>query len=385
MTNFRPTDYLLSGCSLAAMALVISACVDTGAPPNPRTMQAGGVKRSSGQIAVKKQASLPPPSAAQLRQVAKKYFSPLPARMESAANPRTDEKIALGRALYYDKRLSKNHDVACNTCHLLDNFGVDSKPVSNGHRGQTGDRNSPTVFNAALQVAQFWDGREPTVEAQALGPLINPVEMAMPDHAAVMNTVSSIPGYVDQFKAAFPGEKKPVTAQNLGKAIGAFERGLTTPAAFDKFLTGDDAALSDDALRGLQLFVDAQCVTCHTGPGVGGTMYQKLGVIKPVPGIEDEGRIAVTQNPKDKFFFKVPILRNITKTAPYRHDGKIGTLDEMLDFMATYQIAKGKLSADEKKYLTAFLQSLEGEVDQAYIAMPELPPDGPNTPKPDPT
>lgn len=114
-------------------------------------------------------------------------------------------------------------------------------------------------------------------------------------------------------------------------------------------------------------------------------MYQKLGVIKPVPGIEDEGRIAVTQNPKDKFFFKVPILRNITKTAPYRHDGKIGTLDEMLDFMATYQIAKGKLSADEKKYLTAFLQSLEGEVDQAYIAMPELPPDGPNTPKPDPT
>lgn len=379
-----PHDRLFSLSGLLALAVTLTACVDTGPPPNPRTMQAGGAKRS-GEITVKKQASLPPPSSAQLRQVAKKYFSPLPAKMETADNPMTEAKVALGRALYYDTRLSKNHDVSCNTCHLLNNFGVDGKPVSTGHRGQTGDRNSPTVFNAALQLAQFWDGREPTVEAQALGPLINPVEMAQADHNSVIKTVASIPGYVDQFKAAFPDDKDPVNAENLGKAIGAFERGLTTPAAFDRFLQGDDNALSDDALRGLQLFVDAQCVTCHTGPGVGGTMYQKVGVIKPVPGIEDEGRIKITQNPKDKFFFKVPILRNVTKTAPYRHDGKIKTLDEMLDFMATYQIAKGKLSAEEKKYLTAFLQGLEGEVDPAYIAEPELPPSGPNTPKPDPT
>lgn len=380
----RPMTRLLAGTILASMSLTAGACVDTGAPANPRTMQAGGAKPGS-EIAVKKQASLPPPSSAQLRQVAKKYFAPLPARIDTADNPPTDEKIALGRTLFYDERLSKNQDVSCNTCHLLNNFGVDGKTVSTGHRGQVGDRNSPTVFNAALQLAQFWDGREPTVEAQALGPMTNPVEMAMPNHEGVVNVLSSIPGYVDMFKAAFPDDKDPINPPNIGRAIGVFERGLTTPAAFDRFLTGDDNALTEDALRGLQLFVDAQCVTCHTGPGVGGTMYQKLGVIKPVPGIKDEGRIKITQDPKDKFFFKVPILRNITKTGPYRHDGEIKTLDEMLDLMATYQIAKGKLSADEKKYLTAFLQSLEGEVDPAYIQQPELPASGPKTPKPDPT
>jgi cytochrome c peroxidase len=365
----------------AIAALPLLAC---GGGEQP----AGNAGASAGPVAeappAKKKPSRPAPSAATVLDAAKKYFSPLPARAESATNPTTPEKIALGRQLYYDPRLSKGQEVSCNTCHLLDKFGVDNDVTSKGHKGQRGERNSPTVYNAATHFAQFWDGRAATVEDQAQMPITNPVEMAMTDAAYVLRTVKSVPGYVEAFKATFPGEADPITMANIGKAIGSFERGLMTPGPFDEFLGGKMTALGGDALRGLELFIELNCVSCHTGPSVGGTMYQKLGSVKTYE-TKDEGRFKVTGNPEDKHVFKVPGLRNVTKTAPYLHDGSAKTLDDALNIMATYQLAKGSLSDDERKYLTAFLESLEGKIDPAYIAKPELPPNGPETPAPDPS
>jgi cytochrome c peroxidase len=365
----------------AIAALPLLAC---GGGEQP----AGNAGASAGPVAeappAKKKPSRPAPSAATVLDAAKKYFSPLPARAESATNPTTPEKIALGRQLYYDPRLSKGQEVSCNTCHLLDKFGVDNDVTSKGHKGQRGERNSPTVYNAATHFAQFWDGRAATVEDQAQMPITNPVEMAMTDAAYVLRTVKSVPGYVEAFKATFPGEADPITMANIGKAIGSFERGLMTPGPFDEFLGGKMTALGGDALRGLELFIELNCVSCHTGPSVGGTMYQKLGSVKTYE-TKDEGRFKVTGNPEDKHVFKVPGLRNVTKTAPYLHDGSAKTLDDALNIMATYQLAKGSLSDDERKYLTAFLESLEGKIDPAYIAKPELPPNGPETPGPDPS
>lgn len=322
------------------------------------------------------------PDAAKLQEQAKASFKPLPEVMENPDNPLTDEKIALGRQLYFDKRLSKNHDVACATCHVLDQYGVDGEPTSSGHKDQKGDRNSPTVYNAGLHMAQFWDGRATDLEDQAKGPILNPVEMAIADEAAAVAVIESIPGYVEQFEKVFPEEG--VTYDNIAKAIGAFERKLVTPSPFDAFLQGEATALSEDALRGLDLFYQAGCTTCHTGVGIGGGMYQKLGIQKPYD-TKDEGRFEVTNNEADKFIFKVPSLRNITKTAPYLHDGSITTLEDMVALMAEYQTAKGNLSADEMKWMLAFLDSLTGELPTDYIKEPELPESGPKTPAPSPS
>ncbi len=354
---------------------------DAAAPGSGPASGAHGTKVAD---TTKKKPARPVPSAAQLLDASKKYFAPLPARADSAANPSTPEKIALGRQLYYDPRLSKGQEISCNTCHLLDQFGVDNEATSKGHKGQRGERNSPTVYNAATHFAQFWDGRAATVEDQAQMPITNPVEMAMADATYVLRTVKSIPGYVEAFRAVFPGQDDPITMENIGRAIGDFERGLMTPAAFDEFLGGKMTALPTDALRGLELFIELNCVSCHTGPNLGGTMYQKLGAVRPYE-TKDQGRFVVTKNPDDMHVFKVPGLRNITKTAPYLHDGSAATLDEVLNVMAKHQLAKGTLTDDERNELKAFLATLEGTPDAAYIAKPELPPNGPETPGPDPS
>jgi cytochrome c peroxidase len=372
---------LALACVAAIAALPLLAC---GGEQSGQGNAGATAATPVAEAPVKKKPSRPMPSAATVLDAAKKYFSPLPARAESASNPTTPEKIALGRQLYYDPRLSKGQEVSCNTCHLLDKFGVDSEVTSKGHKGQRGERNSPTVYNAATHFAQFWDGRAATVEDQAQMPIVNPVEMAMADAAYVLRTLKSVPGYVEAFKTTFPGEADPVTMANLGKAIGSFERGLMTPGPFDEFLGGKMTALGGDALRGLELFIELNCISCHTGPSVGGTMFQKLGSVKKYE-TKDEGRFKITNNPEDRYVFKVPGLRNVTKTAPYLHDGSAKTLDDVLNIMATYQLAKGSLSDDERKYLTAFLESLEGKIDPAYIAKPELPPNGPETPGPDPS
>lgn len=311
-------------------------------------------------------------------------FGALPARMDNPANATSAEKVALGRMLYYDKRLSKNHDVSCNSCHNLATFGVDNQPTSTGHKGQKGGRNSPTSLNAAGHFVQFWDGRAADVEAQAKGPVLNPVEMAMKDEAAVVAVLKSIPDYGPAFAAAFPGEKDPITYDNMAKAIGDFERGLVTPSKWDRYLGGDTAALSPDELKGFNTFVDTGCATCHNGVYVGGASYQKVGVVSPWPNQADKGRGDLTKNEADNFMFKVPGLRNIDKTGPYFHDGGTTSLDEAVKLMAKHQLGKD-LSEAQVKEITTWLATLTGEVSADYVKEPALPASGPKTPKPDPT
>jgi cytochrome c peroxidase len=318
-----------------------------------------------------------------LRDQAKQLFGTPPPEAVNPANPSSPAKIDLGRKLYYDARLSKNHDVSCNSCHQLDKFGVDNEPTSPGHKGQRGGRNSPTSLNAAFHLAQFWDGRAADVEEQAKGPILNPVEMAMPDEASVVAVLLSIPGYPPLFAQAFPGEDPALTYDNMAKAIASFERRLVTPAPFDAYLAGDDGALSQDQKKGLETFIATGCPTCHNGPLLGGSLYQKLGLVEPYP-IGDRGRAEVTGSKSDEYFFKVPSLRNIAKTGPWLHDGSVDSLDLMVRVMARFQLGK-TLTDDEAQAISDFLQSLTGKVDEKYVAQPELPPSGPDTPPPDPS
>jgi cytochrome c peroxidase len=308
-------------------------------------------------------------------------FAPLPDAVSPKAGALTDEKIALGRMLYYDARLSKSQTISCNSCHNLTQYGVDNQPTSSGFKGQKGNRNSPTVYNAALHFVQFWDGRAPDVEAQAKGPVLNPVEMAMPSDKSVVAVIKSIPEYTASFKKAFPGEKDPVTYDNMGNAIGAFERKLMTPARWDKFLNGDQAALTPAEKAGFNVFADAGCPTCHAGALLGGNMYQKIGVAKPWPDTSDPGRFNVTRNDADKLMFKVPSLRNVEKTAPYYHDGKVATLNEAVAKMAEFQLGK-TLSGAQVEAIVTWTKSLTGEIPAEYIKEPVLPKSTGATPKP---
>lgn len=318
------------------------------------------------------------PDAASLASRANGVFKPLPEWMGDKAN---DDMIALGRQLYYEKRLSKNQDISCNSCHQLDAFGQDGEPTSPGHKGQRGGRNSPTSLNAALHIAQFWDGRAEDVEAQAKGPILNPIEMAIADEATAVAIIESIPGYAPMFQAAYGDEK--VTYDRIADAIGAFERGLVTPSPVDAFLKGDASALDPKQLAGMKAYMDAGCTTCHNGVGIGGGGYFKLGMVQPYE-TKDEGRFEVTQQEADKYVFKAPSLRNITKTGPYLHDGSITDLGEVVRIMGKHQLGKD-LDDAQVGSIVAFLGALEGTVDAAYVKEPAALPSGPTTPKPDPS
>ncbi len=313
-----------------------------------------------------------------------KDYPVVPAVFQSKDNPVTEAKVTLGRMLFFEKRLSKNHDVSCNSCHDLKTYGVDNERTSSGHKGQKGGRNSPTVYNAGNHIAQFWDGRAETLEEQAKGPILNPVEMAMPDEDAVVNVLVSMPGYVDAFKKAFPNDDKPVTYDNMAKAIGAFERKLVTPSRFDKWLAGDDKALTDEEVTGLSKFLRLGCPTCHYGVAAGGETFQKLGLVKPWPETADLGRFEVTKKPADRMKFRVPSLRNIDKTGPYFHKGQVNTLEEAVTFMAWHQLGK-ELEERDVNDLVTFLKSLTGTLPADYIKEPKLPESTATTPKADPS
>jgi cytochrome c peroxidase len=274
--------------------------------------------------------------------------------------------------LYYDTRLSIDGSVSCNTCHPLAAYGVDHRPVSLGVKGQSGTRNAPTVFNAAGHVAQFWDGRAPTVEEQAKGPILNPVEMGMPSGDAVTERLRALAEYRAAFTAAFPGEADPVTYDNVGTAIGAFERRLVTPSRWDAFLAGDTAALTPDEKRGLNTFATLGCTACHRGTYVGGERFEKVGLVEPWPDQGDLGRYAVTHRRGDRHVFKVPSLRNIARTGPYFHDGQVATLEEAVRRMARYQLGR-ELSEREVISVVTWLTSLTGTISQEDITPPELP------------
>jgi cytochrome c peroxidase len=306
-------------------------------------------------------------------------FQPLPEQAPPGAIE--DAMVTLGRMLYYEPRLSKAQDISCNTCHNLATYGAENEPTSTGFRGQKGNRNSPSVYNAAVHFAQFWDGRAPNVEEQAKGPVLNPVEMAMISDKQVMAVLKSMPEYTQAFKKAFPRGKDPVTYDNMGKAIGAFERGLITPARWDKFLRGDQTALSDPEKAGFNAFVKAGCPACHAGALLGGNMFQKIGAMKPWPDTSDTGRFKVTHNQADMLMFKVPSLRNVEKTGPYFHDGKVPTLSEAITKMGNYQLGR-RLSANEIQSISIWMKCLTGVIPADYIKKPELPKSTARTPKP---
>ncbi|HCU87103.1 MAG TPA: cytochrome-c peroxidase [Verrucomicrobiales bacterium] len=279
-------------------------------------------------------------------------------------------QVELGRTLYHEKRLSKDNSISCNSCHRTDGFGVDGEKFSLGFNNHRTGRNSPTSFNAFMHISQFWDGRAPTVEEQAKGPILAGGEMAMPSAEAVVAKLGEIEGYEALFKKAFPKSNPAITYDNVGKAIGAYERLFVTPGRFDKLLAGKEKALKEPELRGLKKFVSVGCVACHTGNLLGGNAYQKLGVLKPWPNQKDQGRFDLTKKEADKMFFKVPSLRNIAKTGPYFHDGSSDKLEDAVQRMAVHQLGK-ELSKEDHADIVAFLRSLTGKLPKAVAAPPK--------------
>jgi cytochrome c peroxidase len=301
-------------------------------------------------------------------------FGPtLPGDLFSPEEKANQSLINLGRMLYYDKRLSQHHDVSCNTCHQLDNYGVDNKPLSAGHAGEPIPRNAPTVYHAAAHIAQFWDGRAENVEE---------ADIIVTSSKNVLSVIESIPGYIDAFSKAFPRDSNPITYENAGKAIGAFSRGLVTPSPFDKYFAGDKKALTRRQKRGLVLFVDIGCATCHSGTYFGGQLYRKVGLVRPWPNQEDQGRYSLTKQDIDRMTFKVSALRNVAKTPPYYHDGSLNNLEGAVSEMARNQLGKD-LPKNQIQDIAAFLESLTGELPMSYIKEPKLPESTDKTPKSD--
>jgi cytochrome c peroxidase len=291
--------------------------------------------------------------------------------------PQQEAKIELGKMLWFDPRLSLSGKVSCNTCHDLSTNGADTKPLSIGYAGRKGTVNSPTVFNAEKQIAQFWDGRAKTLAEQATGPITNPLEMAMTPELAE-GVIRSIPGYRPYFEKAF-GSKNP-TFSEIAEALAAFETTLTTPnAPFERYLKGDKNALTQQQIDGLKLFRRSGCIRCHSGNLLGGTSFQKVGSVRPyVTDNSSKGRMDVSGKPWDEMMFKVPTLLNVERTAPYFHDGAVKTLPDAVKKMADIQLDMN-LSEKQVEKIVAFLESLNGELPK--IEKPTLPPSGPETRK----
>lgn len=283
-------------------------------------------------------------------------------------------KETLGKMLWYDTRLSKSGFISCNSCHNLATYGADRLALSPGHKWLTGERNSPTVLNAYLHIAQFWDGSEETVETQALLPIKEDEEMAMPDDAAILTVLLSVPEYVEMFALAFPGND-PVSMENLGNAIGAFERRLVTPAPIHKYLSGVSGALSDEQLSGLSEFINVGCATCHVSETLGGKSFAKF-----VPPFSlkhnqqtDKGRFEITGDINDMYFFKVPSLLNVVHTYPYFHDGSVWELPAAVRIISMSQL-NIELNDAQVDRICHFMEALTGEIPKWALALPILPP-----------
>lgn len=298
---------------------------------------------------------------------ANRIFSPLPEAMPGSEDD-TPERIVLGKKLYFEKRLSINDSQSCASCHILDNgaAGVDNLATSPGARGEKGTRNSPTVLNAGWQDSQFWDGRAEDLVEQAKGPILNPIEMGMPDEKTVEQKIAGISVYQDAFSKAFPGEKPAITYQNIAEAIAAFERTLITPSRFDDFMNGDVDALSETEQRGLKTFIKVDCKSCHDGKLLGGETYEPLGKEHAYENQTDQGMYTLTKDEDDRMFFKVAPLRNVALTAPYFHDGKIKMLDEAVRKMGKLQLDE-ELSDQQVSDIVSFLKTLTDKNREQYV------------------
>jgi len=302
------------------------------------------------------------------------FFGVLPHSADNPANVVTPEKILLGQTLFFDNQLSKDQTQSCNSCHNLATYGVDNSPTSKGDNGGFGDRNSPTVLNAALHMTQFWDGREPDVEAQAGGPILNPVEMAIPSEEFLIERLRKDNNYQALFASAYPNQSNAFTYDNIRFAIAAFERQLLTPSKFDEYLKKNFDSFNEQEKNGLSTFVEVGCTTCHIGPLLGGNMYQKFGKFGDYWTVTksaniDKGKFNVSGAETDMYVFKVPSLRNIEKTGPYFHDGAVADLSEVVKIMGKLQLNKD-LTEQQVSDIVAFLKTLTGTVPEKYQKAP---------------
>ena len=281
-------------------------------------------------------------------------------------------KALLGYALYHDARLSVDNTVSCASCHGLSTAGVDNKQYSEGVEGQKGGVNAPTTYNAVYNFVQFWDGRAGTLAEQAAGPPLNPVEMASTSFDEIVAKLEKDRAFAAAFEAVYPDG---LNQANITNAIEEFERTLVTPnSAFDKWLKGDDAALTEEELRGYELFKKYDCATCHVGANLGGESYELMGLRRhyfaerglPLTE-EDNGRYKQTMEERDRHRFKVPGLRNVELTWPYYHDGTRATLSEAVADMAIYQSGV-ELTDDENAAIVAFLRTLTGEFEGVKLS-----------------
>lgn len=300
-----------------------------------------------------------------LHPIATNFFQPISSL--DLETPDAD-KVNLGKHLFFDTRLSGEGNISCNSCHNLKTYGVDNERFSPGDApGTVGGRNSPTVFHAALHKMQFWDGRAADVEEQAGGPILNPLEHNIKDEAQLVNRLKEVELYQDLFSKAY-GAENPITFDNLTNAIGAFERTLMPESRFDKYLEGDHSALNSDEKKGLKAFIDSGCITCHSGPALGGQMLQKFGLFhdywKHTASEDvDLGLYDISERESEKYFFKVPGLRNIVHTAPYFHDGSVKDLDDSVRIMGKLQ-RNVDLSDEEVSDIVAFLGSLSSDIPE---------------------
>lgn len=298
-----------------------------------------------------------------------------------ADNPITAAKVELGKQLFFDPRLSIDGSISCNSCHNVMSSGTDNRAGSVGVKGQIGGRSAPTVWNSAFLSAQFWDGRAATLEDQAKGPVLNPIEMGMPSEKVTVERLKAIPGYVQQFKAVFGDEG--VTYDNMAKAIATYERTLVTiNSPFDRYMRGETTAMSSDAVNGMKLVDSVGCTSCHNGSNfagpdlpVGTPFLQKFPTFeskytKTYDLMADKGRYEVTKDKSDMHMWRVPSWRNVALTAPYFHNGKVQTLDEAVRVMAKTQLNKD-LKDSEVKEIVAFLNALTGEFPAQTL--PRLP------------
>jgi cytochrome c peroxidase len=306
---------------------------------------------------------------------ARDVFGVLPDVMTRPENPLTPEKVALGKMLFYEKRISADGTVSCWRCHPLSLYAADGLPKSIGVGCRPAGRNAPTLLNAADQIAEHWVGNRTSVEDQATKSLTG--GFGQPSEEAAVARLKAIPGYEPLFRQAFPGESDPLTAANFGRAVGAFERTLVTPAPFDAFLNGGAPGLDEAQQNGLREFIDTGCSSCHNGPYLGGGSFQKFGVVEPywkytLSPVVDDGRSAVTGDAGDKYVFKVPVLRNVRMTPPYFHDGSVVHLIDAVRIMGKVQLGQDLAEIRIMK-IVAFLDALTGRLATASMEVPSLP------------
>lgn len=304
----------------------------------------------------------PVPEKSELAKKADNFFKSI-STVEYGTIPQN--KIDLGKKLFFDKTLSKSGTVSCNSCHNLATFGVDNKVFSIGDNKELNARNTPSVIYASLNALQFWDGHAKYLEEQAGESLLNPVQNGIPSKEFLENKLRDIAEYQTLFKNAYPNDDEPITFANITNAISTFERQLLPKSKFDDYLDGNENALNEQEKKGLNAFMDNGCTTCHSGVAVGGQLMQKLGLYGEYSKLTNSKKVDMglyerTKKEGDQFLFKVPNLRNVEKTDPYFHDGSVASLKETIKIMGKLQVNKDISDADAND-IEAFLKTLTAE------------------------